>query len=131
MVKKFWDILFLSSAYPAYVRERIRSTYLTFGTGLAITAATAVTAARRPQRLMPLLNKMSTPVGAIGAMALCFGSGMAVQLTPPPQKGHFGMKHVMWGVHSALLGGLIFPAIAIYGPLVGQAALYTGGALAG
>ncbi|XP_063723517.1 growth hormone-inducible transmembrane protein-like isoform X2 [Symsagittifera roscoffensis] len=125
------SVLDQSVAYPAYVRERIRSTYLAFGSGLAMTAATAVTCARRPQKLMPLLSRMSTPMGAIGAMAVCFGSGIAVQVTPTPEKGHLGLKHAVWCMHSALLGGLIFPAIAIYGPLVGQAALYTGGALAG
>ena len=70
-------------------------------------------------------------MGAIGAMAVCFCSGIAVQVTPTPEKGHLGLKHAVWCMHSALLGGLIFPAIAIYGPLAGQAALYTGGALAG
>ncbi len=70
-------------------------------------------------------------MGAIGAMAVCFGSGVCVQMTPTPAKGTFGFKHLLWGVHSSLLGAFIFPAIAIYGPFVGQAAMLTGGALAG
>jgi len=74
---------------------------------------------------------MNRPAGAIGAMALCFVSGIAVQVTPAPQKGSIGFKHLVWGAHSALLGTLITPAIVMFGPLVGQAALYTGGALAG
>ena len=59
-------------AFPSYVRERIRSTYMVFGSGLAVTAATAVTLARRPHRMGRVLNTLGTPMGAIGAMAGCF-----------------------------------------------------------
>lgn len=125
------SVLDQSLGYPAYVRERIRSTYMVFGGGLVVTAATAVSLARRPQKMGRMLNTLGTPMGAIGAMAGCFISGMAVQMTPPPEKGTVGLKHALWGLHSSLIGVMIFPAVAIYGPLAAQAAIYTGAALAG
>ena len=124
-------MLNVCSGFPGYVRERIRSTYMVFGGGLAVTAATAVSLARRPQRMGRVLNALGTPMGAIGAMAGCFMSGMAVQVTPHPEKGTLGLKHVLWGLHSSLIGVMIFPAVAMYGPLAAQAAIYTGATLAG
>jgi len=125
------SIMDQSVAYPPYVRERIRSTYMTFGSGLAITAATAVAAARNPHRLRPVFNMMSSGMGCIGAMALCMGSGIAVQMTPPPAKGQLGLKHALWCGHSVLMGTLIFPAVMMFGPIASQAALYTAGVLGG
>lgn len=40
--------LFLCSLWPEFVKERIKTTYLYFGSSLAITAASAMAAARSP-----------------------------------------------------------------------------------
>ena len=51
-------ILDKSHAWPQYVRDRIHSTYLYFGGGLGVTAASAVAVARTPA-LMNLMMKNS------------------------------------------------------------------------
>lgn len=116
-------------AWPAYARQRIQSTYLNYGYGLATTAATAYVMSKRPRAFQPLLRGLCTIPGCLGATALIFGAGVAVQMTP--YNGGIGMKHVVWTGYSALLGVGMFPMVHFFGPIIPHALLLTGGVLAG
>lgn len=55
------EFMYLFSAWPQYVRDRIKSTYFYFGSGLAITAASAAAAFRSPV-VMNLMTRNSMVV---------------------------------------------------------------------
>lgn len=56
--------LFTFSAWPEYVRDRVKTTYLYFGSGLGITAASAMAVFRSP-RMMNLMTRNSFGVSSI------------------------------------------------------------------
>lgn len=114
-------------AWPEFVKERIRDTYLYFGGSLAISAASAMAVFRNPT----LLNLVSRNgwMSIIGTFAVMIGSGMLAQSIP--YSPGFGSKQLAWAAHSAILGAVIAPMCFIGGPLLIRAAWYTAGVVGG
>ncbi|XP_033110132.1 growth hormone-inducible transmembrane protein-like [Anneissia japonica] len=113
--------------WPQYVRDRIKTTYAYFGTGIASTAASAYAISRNPNLMAKLMPKSMW--GALGMMAVLMGSGM-VCMSIPYHEG-FGMKQLAWLGHSALVGGILAPMSLLGGPLLVRAAWYTAGMVGG
>lgn len=116
-----------SHAWPEYVKERIRDTYLYFGGSICISAASAMAVFRNPT----LLNLVSRNgwMSILGTFAVMIGSGMLAQSIP--YSPGFGAKQVAWAAHSAILGAVIAPICFIGGPLLTRAAWYTAGVVGG
>lgn len=116
-----------SLAWPEFVRERIRDTYLYFGSSLAISAASAVAVFRNPT----LLNLVSRNgwMSILGTFAVMIGSGMLAQSIP--YSPGFGSKQLAWAAHSAIVGAVIAPICFIGGPILVRAAWYTAGVVGG
>lgn len=116
-----------SHAWPEIVRERIRDTYLYFGSSLAISAASAVAVFRNPT----LLNLVSRNgwMSILGTFAVMIGSGMLAQSIP--YSPGFGSKQLAWAAHSAIVGAVIAPICFIGGPILVRAAWYTAGVVGG
>lgn len=114
-------------AWPEFVKERIRDTYLYFGGSLAISAASAMAVFRSPT----LLNLVSRNgwMSILGTFAVMIGSGMLAQSIP--YSPGLGSKQMAWAVHSAILGAVIAPICFIGGPLLTRAAWYTAGVVGG
>lgn len=121
-------ILDQSATWPAYVKERVRTTYTYFGASLGITAAAAVAAAKSPA-IMNLLMRNSI-TSTIVTFAMVIGSGILVQ-SIPYQQGTFGSKQLAWILHSSLLGAMVAPMTLLGGPLLVRAAWYTAGVVGG
>ncbi|XP_071952167.1 growth hormone-inducible transmembrane protein-like [Antedon mediterranea] len=113
--------------WPQYVRDRIKTTYAYFGTGIASTAASAYAISRNPNVMAKLMPKSMW--GALGMMAVLMGSGM-VCMSIPYHEG-LGMKQLAWLGHSALVGGILAPLSLLGGPLLIRAAWYTAGMVGG
>ena len=103
-----------SVAWPPYVRERIRDTYMYFGGSLGITAATAVAAFRSPV-VMNLVNR-----GGFIAMGATIAAmiGAQMQVKSIPYEPGFGAKQMAWITHSAVMGAVIAPLCMLGGPIL-------------
>jgi FtsH-binding integral membrane protein len=66
-----------SIVWPEYVRQRVRDTYMYFGSSLVFTAGAAVAAFRSPA-MMNLMMKNSW-VAILGSMAAMIGSGIVAR----------------------------------------------------
>jgi len=108
--------------WPDYVRHRIQNTYMYFGSGIAITAASAYQCLKSPT-IMRLTTKNST-MAMIAAMALMMGSGIVTQMIPYENTL---AKHAAWITHAGIVGGVLAPICLIGGQLVMTAAMYTAG----
>ena len=115
------------SLWPAVVRERIRDTYLYFGSSLVFTAASAVAISRSP--VMMNLMMRNSLLAVFGTMAAMIGSGMVCRSLPYTEG--FGAKQVAWMVHSGIVGAVIAPLTLLGGPLLIRAACYTAGVVGG
>jgi len=112
-----------SFAWPQYVRDRVKATYLYFGSGLALTAASATAAFRSPVIMrMMTKNSFASILLTIGAM---IGTSILAQ-SIPYQEG-FGPKQMAWALHCGVVGAVIAPLCILGGPLMMRAALYTAG----
>ncbi|XP_054773885.2 growth hormone-inducible transmembrane protein-like [Lytechinus pictus] len=116
-----------AAIWPQYVRDRVRSTYMYFGMGIAATTASALAMARNPALLMRITPK--SWVGALGGMAVIMASGM-VTMSVPYTEG-MGLKQLAWMGHSGLLGVVLAPICFMGGPLLIKAACYTAGVVGG
>lgn len=113
--------------WPAFVRERVKATYLYFGSGLAITAGAAVAAFRSPVIMnMVTRNSFMGVLLTIGAM---IGTSMVAQSIP--YKEGFGAKQLAWALHCGVVGAVIAPLCVLGGPLMLRAAVYTAGIAGG
>merc|ERR1719348_2905410 len=114
-------------AWPEYVKDRVRDTYMYFGGSLAATAGTAVAAFRSPT----LINLVSR--GGLMAMdvsiAAMIGSSMVAR-SIPYQPG-FGSKQLAWLAHCAVIGAVVAPICFLGGPILTRAAWYTAGMVGG
>lgn len=117
-----------SAIWPEYVRQRIRSTYEYFGTGLGITAASALAVSRTPA-LMNLAMRNSM-LAIFASFALVIGSGMVARSIPYDQNS-FGSKQLAWALHAGLMGAFVAPITLLGGPLLVKAAWYTAGIIGG
>ncbi|XP_037084250.1 growth hormone-inducible transmembrane protein-like [Pollicipes pollicipes] len=113
--------------WPDYVRERVKATYLYFGSSVAVTAASAAAIFRSPA-MMRLVTKNSWL--AIGAtFAAMIGSGMLLRSIP--YEPGFGTKQLAWMLHCGVIGAVIAPLAMLGGPLLIRAAWYTAGVVGG
>ena len=73
--------------------------------------------------------------GGLGAffatIAVMIGLQMGTRAVPYEAEGLNLAKHSMWAAHAAFMGFFIAPLVAMFGDVVAQAALYTGGITAG
>lgn len=91
--------------WPEYVRERIRDTYLYFGSSVAITAASAAAVFRTPA-VMNLFARTGW-ISMIATLALMMGSGMIARSIP--YEPGFGAKQLAWAAHCAVMVCLTEP----------------------
>jgi len=114
-------------AWPQYVKDRVKDTYMYFGASLGATAASAVAIFRTPA----LINMVSR--GGLLAMgvsiAAMIGSSMVAR-SIPYQQG-LGAKQAAWLVHCAVVGAVIAPICLLGGPILTRAAWYTAGMVGG
>jgi len=115
--------------WPQYVRDRISATYSYLLQSLFITGGSTYLALRSPA-VMSLMSRGGL-ISIFATIACMIGLQMAVR-SAPYQAGEFnGVKKAFWAAHAAFLGAFIAPLVAMYGDVVAQAALYTGGITAG
>jgi len=116
-----------SMLWPDYVKERIRATYMYFGSSLIVTAASAAAIFRSPVMLnLVTKNSILAMVVTMGAM---IGSGVICQSIP--YEPGFGVKQMAWLLHSGIIGGVLAPVCFLGGPLVLRAAVMTAGVVGG
>lgn len=115
-----------AALWPAYVRQRVSSTYAWFGLGLGLTAAqtTLLFRSGAAHRMMTL-SPMVSLIGGVGAM---FASQMLVRsiatdATIP--------KALAFSVFTGTVSLVISPIMFLGGTVVTQAAAYTGIVCAG
>ncbi|KAI0241000.1 Growth hormone-inducible transmembrane protein [Lamellibrachia satsuma] len=116
-----------AALWPTVVKDRIRATYMYFGSSLVFTAASAVAISRSP--LMMNLMMRNSLLAVFGTMAAMIGSGMVCRSLP--YKEGFGAKQVAWMVHAGIVGAVIAPLTLLGGPLLIRAACYTAGVVGG
>merc|ERR1712193_503518 len=114
-------------AWPEHVQQRIHDTYLYFGGGLGITAASAAACFRSPT-VMNLVTKNGF-MAIAGTIALLIGSGAVVRSIE--YRPGFGAKQLAWMAHAGIVGAVIAPLAFLGGPLLVRAACYTGGVVGG
>lgn len=107
--------------YPSLARERLMATYGYFGSGIAITAITALACVRNPSVVRFAANRPM--VFMIGGAATSIGGMMVASALPPEQSF---AKHVAYGVFTGAQGATLLPIMALGGPIVAQAATATG-----
>merc|ERR1711884_785497 len=113
--------------WPAYVKQRIRDTYMYFGASLGVTAGTAVAIFRSPAMMNIVMRQGWIAMGV--SIAAMVGSGMLVR-SIPYQEG-FGSKQMAWLLHSAVVGAVVAPICLLGGPILTRAAWYTAGVVGG
>lgn len=114
-------------AWPEHVQQRIHDTYLYFGGGLGITAASAAACFRSPT-VMNIVTKNGF-MAIAGTIALLIGSGAVVRSIE--YRPGFGAKQLAWMAHAGIVGAVIAPLAFLGGPLLVRAACYTGGVVGG
>ncbi|CAH0556420.1 unnamed protein product [Brassicogethes aeneus] len=113
--------------WPQYVKDRIKTTYLYFGSSLVVTAASAVAAASSPA-IMNLVMRNGF-MGMAISLAAIMGTGMLAQGIE--YKEGFGAKQMAWLLHTATMGAMVAPLCFLGGPLLIRAAWYTAGVVGG
>ncbi|XP_035825785.1 growth hormone-inducible transmembrane protein [Aplysia californica] len=116
-----------SVTWSPVVRQRIRDTYMYFGGSLAITALSAVAAARSPAVMNFMMKNSLLSIGA--TIAAMIGSGMVCRSIP--YREGFGSKQMAWMVHAGIMGAVVAPLTLLGGPLLVRAAWYTAGVVGG
>jgi len=116
--------------WPEIVRQRIRDTYMYFGTSCAAIAASTVAIYRSPMfpRYMQLCMKhpiMST----VGLIACMVASGQAMMSIP--YSPGIGAKQMMWLVNCGMMGLVVAPLGALGGTILIRAGWYTAGIVGG
>jgi len=114
--------------WPAYVKERVRDTYMYFGGSLFATAGSAYAISQNPT-LMRLAssNGIAAMVLTIGAMIGTSILARNIEYKP----GTFGAKQLAWLLHTGVVGSVIAPLTVLGGPLLVRAAWYTAGIVGG
>ncbi|XP_060580523.1 growth hormone-inducible transmembrane protein-like [Ruditapes philippinarum] len=116
-----------SVLWPEYVRARVRATYMYFGGGIALTAASAVAVSRNP-RIMSMMTRNSL-LAMGGTIAAIIGTNILCHSIP--YKPGFGAKQLAWMVHAGVLGAVVAPLTYLGGPLLLRAAWLTAGVVGG
>ncbi|KAJ8917564.1 hypothetical protein NQ315_005613 [Exocentrus adspersus] len=113
--------------WPQYVKDRIKATYMYFGSSIAVTAASALAAARSPA-IMNLVMRNGF-MGIAISIAAIMGTGILCQ-SIEYSKG-FGPKQMAWLLHTGVMGAMLAPMCFLGGPLLIRAAWYTAGIVGG
>merc|ERR1719431_626411 len=114
-------------AWPQYVKDRVRDTYMYFGASLGATPASAVAIYRTPA-LMNLVSRGGLMAMGVSIAAM-IGSSMVAR-SIPYQPG-VGAKQATWLVHCAVIGAVVAPLCMLGGPILTRAAWYTAGMVGG
>lgn len=114
-----------AAVWPDYVRQRIKATYGYLAGGAAIAAGSALALSRSPAFCRLMVG--SGWLAPIGMMLASMGAGVVCQMIPYPASGGLSSKHMAWAIFSASIGGMLVPICLIGGPVLTQAAVYTGG----
>lgn len=117
-------------AWPQYVRQRIRDTYMYFGASCAVSAASAVAIFRSPlgHRFFALCSRhpiMST----VGILVGLVGTGQAMMSVP--YSTGLGAKQLLWLANCGMIGLAVAPIGALGGAIAIRAAWYTAGIIGG
>ncbi|KAI1728268.1 inhibitor of apoptosis-promoting bax1 domain-containing protein [Ditylenchus destructor] len=115
-----------SALWPAYVRQRLQTTYGYLTGSLALTAAAGMAAARSP--MIMRLTSTGSLWAFLGSLALIVGTGTIARSIPYENTM---AKHVAWAAHSGVLGAVLAPLCVLGGPALLRAAWYTAGLVAG
>jgi len=115
--------------WPQYIRQRIASSYNYLFQGLVVTGLSAFMVLRSP-RAMALATRGGWG-SFIATIAAMIGLQIGTRAVPFESEGLNLAKHGMWAAHAAFMGFMLAPMVAMYGEVVAQAALYTGGITAG
>ncbi|RZF37530.1 hypothetical protein LSTR_LSTR008568 [Laodelphax striatellus] len=116
-----------SMMWPDYVKERIRSTYMYFGTSIALTAASAYACFQSPVMVNLMMKNSFLAIGL--SIAAVIGTSMIARSIPYTEG--FGMKQAAWALHTSVIGAVIAPICFAGGPLLIRAAWYTAGIVGG
>jgi len=116
--------------WPQIVRDRIRDTYMYFGTSCAAIAASTVAIYRSPMapRYFQLCAKHPI-LSTVGLLVCLVGSGQAMMSIP--YSPGFGSKQMMWLVNCGMLGLVAAPLGALGGAIMIRAGWYTAGIVGG
>ncbi|XP_050295313.1 growth hormone-inducible transmembrane protein-like isoform X2 [Anthonomus grandis grandis] len=116
-----------SHVWPQYVKDRIKSTYMYFGSSIAVTAASAAAAFRSPA-IMGIVTRNGF-LGLAISLAAIIGTGMLAQgIEYSPG---FGPKQMAWLLHASVMGAMVAPLCFLGGPILLRAAWYTAGVVGG
>jgi len=107
--------------WPKYVRNRVQTTFMYFGGGLALTAASSALlfrsgVAHRMMTMNPIPALILTLGLNIGSMYLCMST----------RYDNTGLKHGAWALFNGSVGLCLAPMAMLGGPLLLRAAMYTG-----
>ncbi|XP_066273601.1 growth hormone-inducible transmembrane protein-like [Branchiostoma lanceolatum] len=116
-----------SVMWQDYVKARIRDTYMYFGGGIIVTAATAAAVFRSPTMLNLVAKNSWLAIGA--TFAAIIGTNMITHSIP--YSPGFGTKQLAWLTHAAVMGAVVAPLCFIGGPILMRAAWYTAGIVGG
>jgi len=116
-----------SVAWPQYVKDRIKDTYMYFGGSLAATAGTAAAIFRSPAAMSIVSRGGFIALGV--SIAAMIGSSMVARSIP--YSPGFGSKQLAWLTHCAVVGAVIAPICLLGGPILTRAAWYTAGMVGG
>ncbi|CAH8591120.1 unnamed protein product [Schistosoma curassoni] len=113
-----------SVAWPDYVKQRIRATYSYLLASATIAAGSTIALFQSPTMCRLMLS--GGWLAPIGMAVLSIATGVICQSLTYPQSG-LSVKHLAWVAYSVSLGGILMPICLVGGPILIQAALYTGG----
>ncbi|CAI2731278.1 unnamed protein product [Schistosoma spindalis] len=113
-----------SVAWPDYVKQRIRATYGYLLASATIAAGSTIALFQSPTMCRLMLS--GGWLAPIGMAVLSIATGVICQSLTYPQSG-LSVKHLAWVAYSVSLGGILMPICLVGGPILIQAALYTGG----
>merc|ERR1719436_872088 len=116
-----------SVAWPQYVKDRIKDTYMYFGGSLAATAGTAAAIFRSPAAMSIVSRGGLMALGV--SIAAMIGSSMVARSIP--YTPGFGSKQLAWLAHCAVIGLVVAPICLLGGPVLTRAAWYTAGMVGG
>jgi len=116
--------------WPQIVRERVRDTYMYFGTSCAAVAASTIAIFRSPiaPRYFQLCAKHPI-LSTVGILVCLVGTGQAMMSIP--YSPGFGAKQMMWLVNCGMLGLVAAPLGALGGAIMIRAGWYTAGIVGG
>jgi FtsH-binding integral membrane protein len=108
--------------WPQYVRDRVGSTFVAFGSGLGMTAAAAFVAHRQGTVYRLMLQRPGMFLA--GSLVATIGSMLVTHATPKENKP---LKYGSFALFNTCVGLSLAPVALMGGPLVARAAAYTGG----